>query len=101
MKETHDSKNVLEDDTRFDRLVDGEMTLDEYQALLASLDDEPGGWRRCALAFLEGQALKFELNGVLRGLDLRSKETAVHQTAPASRRTLSTAYSSHSAHLRM
>jgi hypothetical protein len=45
------------DDICFDRLVDGELTGGEYRDLIASLDDEPGGWRRCALAFLEAQAL--------------------------------------------
>jgi hypothetical protein len=50
------------DDARFDRLVDGDLNAEEYRALLASLDDEPGGWRRCALAFLEAQALRQEFN---------------------------------------
>jgi hypothetical protein len=53
------------DDIRFDRLVDGELTPSEFQDLLAALDDEPGGWRRCALSFLEAQALEKEL-GLLR-----------------------------------
>ena len=44
-------------DISYDRLVDGEMSRDEYRQFLASLADEPGGWRRCALAFLEAQAL--------------------------------------------
>jgi hypothetical protein len=52
------------DDARFDRLVDGELSSTDYQALLASLDDEPGGWRRCALSFLEAQALQQELGGL-------------------------------------
>ena len=34
-------------DLRFDRLADGELAPDEYRALLATLDDEPSGWRRC------------------------------------------------------
>jgi len=54
----------LADEARFDRLVDGELTPEEYHSLLATLDDEPGGWRRCALAFLESQALAGELEGV-------------------------------------
>lgn len=54
----------MEDDTRFDRLVDGELTPEEYRELLASLDDEPGGWRQCAMAFLEAQALGTELRSV-------------------------------------
>ncbi len=39
-----------------DRLVDGELGLEERRALLGALDEEPGAWRRCALAFLEAQA---------------------------------------------
>lgn len=54
------------DDARFDRLVDGELSSTEYQALLAALDDEPGGWRRCALSFLEAQALQRELGSLRR-----------------------------------
>jgi hypothetical protein len=46
------------DDTRFDRLVDDEMSEEERRQLLGQLDDEPGGWRRCALAFLESQCWK-------------------------------------------
>ena len=57
MKETRDA----DDDIRFDRLVDGELNEDEYRELLSSLDDEPGGWRRCAMAFLEAQAWSKEL----------------------------------------
>ena len=60
--------------TRFDRLVDGELSPAEYQALLASLEDEPAGWRQCALAFLEAQALGSELGSVRRALDLTAGE---------------------------
>ncbi len=44
------------DDRWIDRLVDGELTPSERTALLQKLDNIPGGWRRCALAFLEAQA---------------------------------------------
>jgi hypothetical protein len=72
MNEKPDLKSTLpDDDARFDRLVDGELTAAEYRALISSLDDEPSGWRRCALAFLESQALAGELSVVRRGLDLR------------------------------
>ncbi len=54
------------DNARFDRLVDGELSSAEYQALLAALDEEPGGWRRCALSFLEAQALERELGSLRR-----------------------------------
>lgn len=53
------------DDLLLDRLADGELGGDEYRRLLASLDDRPGGWKRCALALLEAQALRKELDGVV------------------------------------
>jgi len=40
-----------DDDRRFDLLVDGELSERQRRELLAGLDHEPGGWRRCALAF--------------------------------------------------
>ena len=46
---------ALQDDILFDRLVDGELSSTERRQLIASLDDRPGGWRRCALAFVEAQ----------------------------------------------
>ncbi len=57
------------EDTRFDRLVDGELPPEEYRALINALDHEQGGWRGCALAFLESQALRSELGGWRRSLD--------------------------------
>lgn len=47
----------------FERLVDGELSQEEYQRLVASLDERPAGWKQCALAFLEAQALSRELGG--------------------------------------
>lgn len=58
------SDKFQHDDIRFDRLVDGELPPDEYRGLLASLDDEPGGWRRCALAFLEAQGWRDEMHAL-------------------------------------
>jgi hypothetical protein len=50
-------REPLENEDRWiDRLVDGELSGDERRALLARIAAEPGGWRRCALAFLEAQA---------------------------------------------
>ena len=54
------------DDLRFDRLVDDELSDTERRQLLASLDDEPGGWRCCALAFLEAQAWRQTMRDVPR-----------------------------------
>ncbi len=44
-----------------DRLVDGELSQADRRALLAALEDEPGAWRRCALAFLESQTWRWQL----------------------------------------
>jgi hypothetical protein len=69
------------DDDRFDRLVDGELSELERRELLATLDQEPDGWRRCALAFLEAQCWKEGLGRMIRP----SKPIPVaHPRAPAS-----------------
>ena len=52
---------LINDDVLFDRLVDGELSAIERRELLASLDDRPDGWRRCALAFLEAQSIRGEM----------------------------------------
>ncbi|MEX2317536.1 MAG: hypothetical protein WD669_10325 [Pirellulales bacterium] len=54
------------DEVSFDRLVDGEISSAERRRLLASLDDRPGGWRQCALAFLEAQSWRTDLGQVIR-----------------------------------
>lgn len=56
-------------EARLNRLIDGELSPIEYRTFLAALDDEPGGWRRCALALLESQALGQELSDHRRSLD--------------------------------
>ncbi|MFH1268526.1 MAG: hypothetical protein ABIK89_22615 [Planctomycetota bacterium] len=69
------------DDRRFDLLVDGELPERERRNLLSTLDDLPGGWRRCALAFLEALSWKDELGGIRREAD------SPVQVAPARRRS--------------
>jgi hypothetical protein len=56
----------FQDETLFDRLADGELTEVERRQLLASLDDRPDGWRRCALAFLEMQSWRGDLGQFIR-----------------------------------
>ena len=41
---------------QLDRLVDDELSPAERRELLQSFDDRDGGWRQCALAFLEAQS---------------------------------------------
>jgi hypothetical protein len=43
------------DDRFLNRLVDGELSDVERRDLLLRFENEPDGWRRCALAFLEDQ----------------------------------------------
>ena len=51
-------------EAQLDRLVDGELPPAEYRSLLASLEDQPDGWRRCATAFLEAQAFGRDLSAI-------------------------------------
>ena len=62
--------------TKLDRLADGELNREEYAALLASLDHEDGGWKKCALTFLEGQALRSDLRKLI------DEPTTPSQSAP-------------------
>jgi hypothetical protein len=55
------NEHVPNDDISMDRLIDGELSDAERRRLLASLDERPDGWRRCALAFLEAQSWKGDL----------------------------------------
>ena len=50
-----DRSNAIAD-AAIDRLVDGDLTEAERRALLLRLENDPEGWRRFALAFLEDQA---------------------------------------------
>jgi hypothetical protein len=67
-------------DERFDRLVDGELSEAERSRLLAALDQEPDGWRRCALAFLEAQCWREGLGGLFRP----AQPMATRETGPSS-----------------
>ena len=58
----HRSSNSSIDWLELDRLVDGRLDGDEYRELLCQIDADPDGWRHCALAFLEHQALSRELS---------------------------------------
>ena len=53
-KSNPDSKQVIADLT--DRMVDGGLTPAQLRRAVRELDSTPGGWRRCALSFIEAQA---------------------------------------------
>lgn len=46
---------------QLESLVDGELPDTQYGRLLSRLDEAPNGWKICALAFLEHQALEKEM----------------------------------------
>jgi hypothetical protein len=56
----------LLDDQVFDRLVDGDLSPEEYRQVLQALANHPRGWQRCAEAFLEAQAWRQDLGQVRR-----------------------------------
>ncbi len=60
--------NTDELDRWLDRLVDGELEAAQQRLLLQRLDDIPGSWRRCALAFLEARAWQTALPALTASL---------------------------------
>jgi hypothetical protein len=64
MTEEHNGPSRF-DAKLLDKLVDGELDADARRELLSALDETSGGWRRCALAFLEAQAWRSELRVVV------------------------------------
>jgi hypothetical protein len=52
------------DPEELDSLVDGELPEDRRQRLLSRCEQIPGGWRACALAFLEAQCWRRELRSL-------------------------------------
>lgn len=56
----HTHEKWLRDDAWQD-VVDGQLTRDQLQELLVLCEQRPELWRRCAIAFLEEQALEQEL----------------------------------------
>ena len=69
------------DNTNFDRLADDELSEEERRELLGRLDDEPGGWRRVALAFLESQCWKQSLGEIAQSGRSRGHAAARGQAA--------------------
>jgi hypothetical protein len=63
-------------DDCFDRLADGEMSEEERRQLLLGLDQEPDGWRRCAMSFLEAQCWKKELGELRHSMPAAAAEHA-------------------------
>jgi hypothetical protein len=65
MSSSYDERLSL-DDQQLDRLVDGSLEEHDRRDFLIRLENEPDGWRRCALAFLEAQAWAISLKRICR-----------------------------------
>jgi hypothetical protein len=73
-RNTHDSRDFPEEfERQLCRLADGEMPADERRQFLRQLDELPGGWRRCALAFLENQAFSVDFPAAMATTESVSK----------------------------
>jgi hypothetical protein len=59
-----DSNFPKTDQELLDLLVDGELSESQRRKLLACLEHEPGGWRRCAVAFLEAQSWRRDIGAL-------------------------------------
>ncbi len=89
---SHDDKNINAtiDDREIDLLVDGELADERRRKLLAELDVKPGGWRRCALAFLENQCWRqscASLGEDTTSLPATPTASAEQKTRPAAKKS--------------
>ncbi|MBN2217833.1 MAG: hypothetical protein JW719_10715 [Pirellulales bacterium] len=77
-----------ENDALFDLLADGQLDDARRRELLAGLDDRPGGWRRCALAFLEAQSWREAMDALAhpRASAESTDKSAAAPSVPAKRR---------------
>ncbi len=75
-----DSDLPMIDPALLDLLVDGELSDPERRELLERLDCVPGGWRSCALAFLDAQCWRESLSPLPR-----EQAPPVAARAPSSR----------------
>lgn len=74
-----------------DRLVDGELDSPDRNRLLQRFEEEPAGWRQCALAFLESQLWSEDLQRIADDHPSpREAETAVTVLPLVSPRTTKT-----------
>jgi hypothetical protein len=60
-----DLEQAWDEERGIDLLVDGELDDTRRRELLLRLENTPGGWRRCALAFLEAQTWRQGVGGML------------------------------------
>jgi hypothetical protein len=77
-------------DAFLDRIVDGELSPGELRAALERLENEPDGWKRCALAFLEAhcwreaiRAERCQTSAPAEGVAHSVPESTPHSSRPS------------------
>src|SRR5580704_6508455 len=94
MNQIDETTNPPGPENRLDRLVDGELNDTDRRELLLQFEREPEGWRRCALAFLEAQCWKQELDVMARSPEAGTAELPALMPVPASVRTMTSSWRS-------
>jgi len=79
----HEGSLPALDPQTLDLLVDGELPEAERRRLLDGLDGIPGGWRACALAFLEGQCWREQVRAAVRGTPVTERAGAASAASGA------------------
>ena len=83
MNDRADNSNNKNFASQLDRLVDGALDPQEQRSLLAALETQPDGWRRCALTFIEAQTLRGEFRGIARICHMRVGPPERHEVMAA------------------
>ncbi len=78
------SELTPEDKLLIELLVDGELDELDRKSLLIRMDHLNGGWRFCAIAFLEAQCISSVLSGTGPFYQISEKTTVMQQTPPVS-----------------
>jgi anti-sigma factor RsiW len=76
-----------EDQRLIDLLVDGELSAEHRRDLLQRFEQEPAGWRSCALAFLEAQSWRGDLRAFVKEPAPVVAVSAPVATVPAAQRS--------------
>lgn len=66
-----------------DRMVDGELSDAERRKLLGSLDKVEHGWRKLALAYVEAQTWRTDMDAMVRPTSETTPETSMELAKPA------------------
>jgi hypothetical protein len=76
----------LVDDALIDRIVDGEMTAEEFRAAVLRIESDPDGWKRCALAFVEARVWSDSMRALGQTQKNDPMGLALPRSGPAAKR---------------